>query len=114
MTEGDLLRLREGDPVEVLVRGTWHGAKVVEVHVRLGGCRAVLLRADGGRSVRRSGKGLRRPVKLDPVACNVFADWLEERGHAAAAAALRAAFPSADRYGGAPGTRRREGDSEMP
>jgi hypothetical protein len=114
MTEGDLLGLREGDPVEVLLRGTWHAAKVVEVHVRPGGCRAVLLRADGGRSTRRSGKGLRRPARLDPAASNVFADWLEEHGHEAAAAALRQAFPTADRYGSTPGTRRREGDSEMP
>jgi hypothetical protein len=95
VTEFEFIRLQGGDQVEVLLRGQWLAASVVS-HAFWTVC---LLREDGKWS-RHTGPArlrwpakLRRPARLDPVTGNVFADWLEERGHEAAAAALRQAFP---------------------
>jgi hypothetical protein len=125
MTEEEALDLEPGDEVEVLLRGGpgrghWAPARVLYTRdfrglkglpsARQHVC--VRVRAAPGTPTppgvritnHRSFESprVRLPLtRLDPVPANVYADFLEEHGHAEAAALLRKAFPLAD--GRAPG-----------
>lgn len=121
MTEQEALALRPGDRVEArYLPDEWALVRVVAVEVvtvewlalhqrfldrvRIGDLRYVVVRRD---SLMRTAKGRplqypmvnRAPRNLrpcpDPVAANVYSDWLWENGHYEAAAALRKRFPLA-------------------
>jgi hypothetical protein len=107
MTEREAGGLGEGDVVEVPLgagRTKWRPARVLSVQ-RVSyavGLEDVVVNV---RRLKPAGSKhqpprqsytcrlVRRPARLDGVTANVFADWLESRGHADAAAALREAFP---------------------
>jgi hypothetical protein len=105
MTDDEALGLVPGDRVVTKV-GTTAGLAATVVGVCDGrgvkwlGCVRVTVRRDG---VDKNGRRLpamdRRPAaiellsRIDPLAANIFADWLEENGELRAAMKLRAAFP---------------------
>jgi hypothetical protein len=125
MTDEEAQGLKEGDEVEVLLRGgprkgRWVRARVLYARDYRGlkdlpsARRHVCVRVKattgtptppGVRIIsHRSFESprVRLPLtRLDPVPANVYSDWLEEHGHAEAAGLLRKAFPLAD--GRAPG-----------
>jgi hypothetical protein len=101
MTDAEALRLKPGDPLVGVISGRLAVLEAVHVLHHEAGGRPLL-------SVRRVGKtagGYRFPPVLRPAdelqrmpkpnapAFHVAADWLEEHGHAEAAAHLRRAFP---------------------
>lgn len=107
MTAEEAMRLREGQPVQARYSDGWKAAVVVgepwgifSPHGKIVRCR-----------VRREGttvNGQRLPARArpqehirlvppPPAPANIYADWLEDHGHPAAAQALREAFPLGDR-----------------
>jgi hypothetical protein len=106
MTLEEAFSLRRGDVVETRITGSrgWLPVEVVGFGYRSNRVADVLVkvrrpgRMASGRifpSFWRAPLSLRRPDRLDPVPANVYADWLEEHGFSAAAAALRKEFPLA-------------------
>ncbi len=110
MTDEEVRGLMSGEKVEVAlwaetVKELWLPARVVDVAERrrrmVAYCRLTPPhdRTPGGHKrchhgyVWRAAREIRRPLVLDPVASNIFADFLEERGEYKAAAILREAFP---------------------
>lgn len=92
--------LAVGDVIECWRAGRWVACVVCDRYVLHGGGFLVYARTDGRTAAgalypRWRCQAHHRPrlcVRRDPVDANVYADWLEEQGHAAAAA-LRKAFP---------------------
>jgi hypothetical protein len=101
MTEGEALALKPGDAVEFMGPRGWEPGIVGDawVHPRSGLPYVTVRRPGATRAghklpaFSRSVLRLRRPVNLDPLPANVFADWLDDHDFPEAAAALRRAFP---------------------
>jgi hypothetical protein len=109
VTDQEALKIRSGDLLTTRICGKWATVEVVNVAMYEGRVEWVGVVRQGRKRFSPLGDVIRPmqrfPIDVgwasenhcrkDPESANVFADWLDEQGHAAAAAALRTAFPLA-------------------
>jgi hypothetical protein len=104
MTDAEALALKQGDTVIAEFGRRWFPAIVSRVVVWDFGTivqvRVWVRKPGKTKGNARYGSFKREPDQLrhapEPVAANVYADFLEENGHPEAAALLRKSFPLAD------------------